>query len=147
MGRSSCSNPEVDPKGDDVKVKPAMRKFVRATMVAASLAAMPAAADATPELGNTAWGSDAEKDCFIMGLELHANGKADIVATSMDVLTGKWKLAGTTLKATFYLAENYPPLVFQGEVSGDTMQATYTWNEGTDSGPETEKCEFRRVKK
>lgn len=137
----------VDATGNDMKVEPAMRNFVWTSMVAASLSAMSAAADEAPELGNTAWGSDAKEDCFIMGVELHANGNADIVATSMDVLTGKWKLAGTTLKATFYLAENYPPLVFQGEVSGDTMQATYTWNEGTDSGPETEKCEFRRVKK
>lgn len=124
-----------------------MSKFVKASLVAAGLAAMSAAAGAIPDLGNTAWGSDADKDCFVMGLELHANGNADIVATSMDVLTGKWTLTGTTLKATFYLAENYPPLVLKGEVAGDTMQATYTWNEGTDSGTETETCEFRRVEK
>ena len=126
-----------------------MDKVVKASMLAAGLAAMPmtAGAGATPRLGNTAWGSDADKDCFVMGLELHANGKADIVATTMDVLTGKWKLTGKTLNATFYLAENYPPLVFKGEVAGGTMQATYTWNEDTDSGPETETCEFRRIEK
>jgi hypothetical protein len=132
---------------DDVKIKPAMSMSVKASIVAATLAAMPAMAGAMPDLGNTAWGSDPDKDCFVMGLELHANGKADIVATSMDVLTGKWTLKGKTLNATFYLAANYPPLVFKGEVAGDTMQATYTWNEGADGGPETEKCEFRRVEK
>jgi hypothetical protein len=126
-----------------------MDKVVKASLLAAAFAAMPisAGASATSNLGNTAWGSDADKDCFVMGLELHANGSADIVATSMDVLTGKWTLTGKTLNATFFLDENYPPLVFKGEVNGDTMQATYTWNEGTDSGPETETCEFRRVEK
>lgn len=130
-----------------MKIKPAMGKVVTASILASALAAMPAMAGAAPNLGNTAWGSDEAKDCFIMGLELHANGKADIVATSMDILTGKWTLKGTTLNATFYLAASYPPLVFKGDVVGDTMQATYTWNEGSDSGPETETCEFRRVEK
>lgn len=127
----------------------AMRRTLRASMIAAGFTAMASVASvsASPDLGNSAWGSDEGKDCFVMGLELHANGKADLVATSMDVLTGKWTLKGTTLSATFYLAENYPPLVLKGEVAGDKMQATYTWNEGTDSGPETETCEFRRVKK
>jgi hypothetical protein len=126
-----------------------MSKFVKASMVAAGLAAMPmpAGARATPDLGNTAWGSDEGKDCFVLGLELHANGSADIVATSMDALTGKWTLKGNTLNAKFYLAENYPPLVFKAEVAGDSMQATYTWNEGAEGGPQTEHCEFRRVEK
>lgn len=117
-------------------------------MIAAGFAAMAAGASvsAAPDLGNSAWGSGEGKDCFVMGLELHANGKADLVATTMDVLTGRWTLTGATLSATFYLAENYPPLVLKGEVAGDKMQATYTWNEGTDSGPETETCEFYRVK-
>lgn len=130
-----------------MKAKPAMIGTVRAILAALGLAAMAAGTRAAPDLGNTAWGSDESKDCFVMGLELHANGKADVIATSMDVLTGNWKLVGKKLSATFYLGENFPPLVFKGDVDGDVMQATYTWNEGTDAGPETEKCEFRRVKK
>lgn len=117
------------------------------TLLALILAVTPAGVRAAPALAGTAWGSDLDKDCFVIGIELYRNGKAELAASTMDVLSGKWTLSGATLKATFYLDEKHPPLVFSGEVKGDIMKASYTWNEGSDAGPDHEECEFRRVKK
>ena len=130
-----------------MKVESAMSAVAKVSMIGLGLAGMPAGAAAAPNLENTAWQSDEAMDCFVVGIELHAQGKAEIGVTTLDVLTGKWTLTGSTLNATLYLGENYPPLDFKAEVAGDSMQATYTWNEGTDGGPETETCELHRVKK
>jgi hypothetical protein len=75
-----------------VKNKLSNRTCVLVALVAASLAAT-AGARAGIRLGDTAWASDLDKDCFVLGLELRANGTAELAASTMDVLSGNWKLS------------------------------------------------------
>ncbi len=118
-----------------------------AALLGAGLVSMSTAAVAKPKLVDTMWVSDADKDCFIIQLELRSNGTALMGVTTLDVLEGKWKLTGTAVDATVFLDEKHPPLVFKGEYDGDRIQAAYTWNEGSDSGPDKEECEFHRARK
>ena len=130
---------------EDMEGKPTSAVFVVA-ILAVGLASISTAAVGKPKLVDTMWVSDADKDCFIMQLELQSSGTAFMGVTTLEVLEGKWKLTGAAMDATVFLDEKHPPLNFKGNYDGDRIQATYTWNEGSDSGPDQEECEFRRGK-
>lgn len=145
--RTRDREPVHEAEMEDMEGKPALRAFVVVPILAVGVVSTSMAAVGKPKLVDTMWVSDADKDCFIMQLELQSSGTALMGVTTLEVLEGKWKQTGTAISATVYLDEKHPPLVFKGVYGGDRIQASYTWNEGSDSGPDKEQCEFQRGKK
>lgn len=102
-----------------------------------ALFAGPAAIAASP-LDETYW--EADDNCFIVDLYLHANGDAEIEYDNDETDTGTWKLSGRRLGIAF---DSYAD-AFSATVDGHAITATHKWHDEKDR-VQTESCTFTFV--